>query len=246
MDFVNQDYWDNSYKKLNLDYSHLNDEITEFLETYFFSKVKEGNVFEVGCFPGRYLNIFGRKGFELNGIDTTSRVKDDLPEYFKSKNYTIGSFEQGDFLNLNESQKFDAVVSFGFIEHFDNWDVMIQKHINITKKGGYVVITVPNFSGKIQWLLHRLLDNENLKRHNIKSMNSRLWVRKLNELNIQYDCVFAGPFGGFDFWVDIEKRGRFRSWLLKKALKYTRKLKSKKISNSNLYSPYFGLVIRVN
>lgn len=245
MDFVNQEYWDNSYSDISLDYSLLNDELTEFLEEHFFPVANVGSVFEIGCFPGRYLNIFGRKGYLLNGIDMTPRVKDDLPDYLRKKNYDVGSFACGDFMQFDESQKFDTVVSFGFIEHFENWDQVISKHIKLVKKGGYIVITVPNFSGKIQWLLHTIYDKNNLKRHNVKSMNTRLWLQKLNESNISYECIFAGPFGGFDFWVDNENRNTLKNWSLNKILKLAQKIKARKVKSKSIYSPYLGLIIKI-
>jgi 2-polyprenyl-3-methyl-5-hydroxy-6-metoxy-1,4-benzoquinol methylase len=39
------------------------------------------------------------------------------------------------------------VISFGFIEHFDNPENVIQKHLDLLKPGGILIVGVPNFTG---------------------------------------------------------------------------------------------------
>ncbi|MDO8537764.1 MAG: class I SAM-dependent methyltransferase [archaeon] len=53
---------------------------------------------------------------------------------------------QKDLFKLKDSKKFDLVHSQGLIEHFDPADKIIQKHIDLTKKNGFVLILAPRNS----------------------------------------------------------------------------------------------------
>ncbi|MDO8626919.1 MAG: class I SAM-dependent methyltransferase, partial [Candidatus Diapherotrites archaeon] len=53
---------------------------------------------------------------------------------------------QKDLFKLKDSKKFDLVHSQGLIEHFDPADKIIEKHIDLAKKNGYVLILAPRSS----------------------------------------------------------------------------------------------------
>ena len=42
---------------------------------------------------------------------------------------------------------FDLVYSLGVIEHFEDARSIVEKHLFLTKPGGRVVISIPNFGG---------------------------------------------------------------------------------------------------
>lgn len=244
MDYVNQDYWDKSYNNLSLEFNVVNDPISKLLKN-LIAPTKNGEVFEIGCFPGRYLKEFGDQGYILNGIDTTYRVKDDLPKYLKEINYKVGDFICGDIFKEKTSKKYDVVCSFGFIEHFINWEKVLAIHFELVKAGGIVIITVPNFKGLIPNLFHKIFDRINLRRHNIKAMDVAKWKKCINELSIDYEILYEGPFGEFDLWVDNERRSKIKVFMQEKifqSIKYIRKLR---LPESNIYSPYIGLIIEI-
>ncbi len=72
--FAPQEIWDSSYKEIGDDVKNLvdfNDAVTKWLYKYI-PAVNEGQhktLFEIGCYPGRYMYHFGKLGYELNGID---------------------------------------------------------------------------------------------------------------------------------------------------------------------------------
>lgn len=244
MDFVNQQYWDESYRALTLDFNNDEDPIVKLLKAIIVAK-KKGDVFEIGCYPGRYLKIFGEQGYKLNGIDTTPGVKEDLVDYFKKKNFRIGEFIHGDVFDIKSVKQYDIVCSFGFIEHFTYWEKVIAIHMSLVKQGGIVIITVPNFSGFIQNIFHRIFDKINLSRHNIKAMNVEAWKRSIEMLSLDYKIIFEGPIGKIDLWADMEKRSKLKSYLLNKVFKSVSIFQKWKIPSSKHYSPYLGLIIQV-
>lgn len=243
MDFVSQQYWDNSYRNLNLDIDISNDPIVDLLNRVL-TTTQEKTVLEIGCFPGRYLRVFGELGYELNGVDTTPKTTTDLPVFFKSKGYKIGHLSCESIFDYQPTKKFDVVCSFGFIEHFDNWQQIIDVHLSHLKPGGILIITVPNFSGFFQHIFHLLFDLENLRRHNLRAMNVEKWMRYLKSKNPNFKVLFSGSFGEIDFWVDKDVLGKWRSRFKRKWNLITELIKKKQMRSSNLYSPYKGIILK--
>lgn len=235
---VNQNHWDEEYKKFYFNKINLDNSIAKLIIKYFNNK--KGTVFEAGCFPGNFLSVFGTLGYELNGLDKTPRTKTDLIKWLKDNNFKIGKIEVGDFTKITNNIKYDIVCSFGFIEHFDNTKEIILKHDIITKNGGYLIITTPNFSGYLQRKFHQFFDKENYLRHNIKSMNPYNWKKILEEAN--YNVIYCGWFGKIDFWVEEQKRSNVQKLLIKLILKMVRLLRILPLPNSKIYSPCCGII----
>ena len=162
------------------------------------------NVIEIGCVPGKFLTIFGKQGIEINGLDYIPQVN-DLSSVFKNKGYTVGEFIEKDFLNYTPLKKYDCVTSFGFIEHFDEWEKVVLLHIDYMSKGGYIIIEVPNFRGFFQKIPRRIFDKNNFRLHNLQAMNLKKIVSLLE--NNGLEIISAEYFGGYELW--FEGRTRF-------------------------------------
>lgn len=78
-ELVDQSYWDKGYEKTTFSIAGDDKPIRNWIES--FVKKANGKCFEVGCFPGTYLAVFGGLGYVLNGIDLTPGVEKDLPEW---------------------------------------------------------------------------------------------------------------------------------------------------------------------
>jgi len=236
----NTDQWKEYWLKKNLTSTDINDPIIKEIFRYIPFNPK-GSVIEIGCYPGRYLEPFGEKGYELNGIDLMENIG-ELYSIFKGKDFLVGSFEQEDFEKKKFDKKYDVVCSFGFIEHFTNWEEILLKHANLVKLNGYLVITTPNFSGKIQKLLHKYFDTENYNRHVIGSMNPDLWKNLISPFG--FVTEFSGCFGGFNFWVEPQHRNIIKKIFLWFTIQLTRVLKKLITYNHNIYSPYYGIIAK--
>lgn len=239
MNLVQQDYWDKGYESYSLDVATKDDYVRQWFESYF--EKSNGRCLEIGCFPGRYLAVFGELGYELNGIDLTPRVETDLPNWLRDRKYNIGKFLNIDFRDYYTDEVFDVVSSFGFIEHFYDWEEMLIKQASFVGNEGYLLVAVPNFSGFVQQFLHKTLDRQNYLRHFVPAMDPLKWEKIISGLG--FDIIYCGTFGRFDFWVDAEERSKFQNLLLsiiKRLMPTFKKLpKDKKI-----YSPYYGLIAK--
>lgn len=243
-ELAEQHYWDSSYKNLVLGTLPKTDVLRNWIQT-FFDRLPPGQsktAIEIGCFPGQYLSVFGELGYELQGIDRTPRVEIDLPNHLKANGFSTGEFIRDDFLTYSFDRQYDVVTSFGFIEHFQNWENVLLKHACLVKPGGHLVIETPNFRGTIQRTLHWLVDRENLARHNLEAMQFQGWADLLKAEG--FEIIFCGCFGRFAFWADNQQRNIFQRAtlvLLEHCVPFVSQILPRDVV---AYSPYCGLIAR--
>jgi len=236
---VKQDYWDASYESAVFSIAPKDSIIRRWIEAHVGDG--KGSCIEVGAFPGTYLSVFGELGYELNGIDLSPGVEEDLPNWLKEKGYKVGRFYRDDFLGFKSNVRYQIVCSFGFVEHFSDWENILVMHSELVDKGGLLVVSAPNFRGIIQRSIHLLLNRENYRRHNIKSMRPERWRKILESKGFR--TRFCGHFGGFHFWVDSVERNFFQKAALKTLVALTPFLKRIITRNSSAYSPHCGIVM---
>jgi len=216
---VDQEHWDKGYKNLAFKY---NEDNILFKDIFYKYLKPNGTCFEVGCYPGGYLIYLGKNfNYCVSGIDKTPLTKERLPFYMKSENVSVGHFFNEDFLSFNPSEKYDVVFSFGFIEHFKDLDAIIEKHINLVKPTGILIIACPNFT-RGQYLFHRLFDSQNLDHHVIDTMNLCRWreILKRNDMDILYD----GYYETIKFWTECSQKNIISQNILNILLKTSHKM----------------------
>lgn len=241
MEFVPQEHWNHGYETMKFGASR--DRLGRWLlENAAPSGSGDGlSVFEVGCFPGRYLALFGPLGFELNGCDMTPRTG-EMKNWLTERGANVGDISTEDVFRLEPRRLYDVVYSVGFIEHFDDYLAALHAHDVLLKRGGTLVVCCPNFAGRIQGYLHGLFDRENLALHNLRAMDPAEWARSLRDVG--YDVLFTGHIGGFEFWTDNRKKPlslpkKIAAGLVKILGKF-----AARAPNSASWSPYAALIAR--
>jgi len=235
-----QGYWDTSYSNYSFSLTPEEDKVKQWIKKNI-PGTQTKSCFEIGCFPARYLSVFGELGYELNGIDVTPRTEKELPEWLKTEHFKVGEITREDIFSYTPGKQFDVVCSFGFIEHFTNWQELIEVHFKLTKPGGIIMIEVPNFRGAVQNLIHKVLDKENLERHYTPSMDPKLWGQLLKSKGCE--ILYSGYFPEFDYWYDkppVSSLQKVFASGLKKISPLLRKLPV----NKSLYSPYCGVIAK--
>jgi SAM-dependent methyltransferase len=233
---ASKEYWDAGYEDFKFFSMPKNYPICKMIYKHFEPTDKK-DIFEIGCFPGRFVYHFGKLGYEINGIDQTPFLQ-EMINWFKKENFKTGYFDGGDLLTMNTDKKYDVVFSSGFIEHFDRFEDIIKIHADLTKTGGYVYITAPNFAGSIQKFLHKHLDRESFDKHNLLAMDVKKWEKVLKEEN--FEIVESGYFGGFDFWISSKNKNVFKKIISKILTHITLRF----LPNSRAYSPEILLIAK--
>ena len=236
-----QEYWDKSYEKYNFTNTPKEDPIRKWIEKYVPKGT--GICLELGAFPGRYLSLFGELGYELSGIDLTPQITSSLPDWLRQNGFRTAEFIKADFNEHNFERKYEVVCSFGFIEHFKGWEKILEKKMKLVEDGGLIIVEAPNFNGPLQKFLHATLDEKNLQRHNTASMDPELWKQLLIKNN--FEIIFSGYFGGFDFWVDSQERTESQKNVIQ-AIDYLKPYLKDIHEDDRAYSPYCGVIARKN
>lgn len=164
---------------------------------------------EIGCCPGLWL-VYLAKTFQYkpNGIEWLEagiHLANKNLEAFGLK----GDIIQGDFFKMPLAQnKYDCVISMGFIEHFTDMDITFDRHIEILKPGGTLILAVPNFRG-LNYYLQKFFNCDFLNAHNCAIMKESYIGNMLDKRKMKK--LFLGTVCGFDPLM-INFSGK-RNWL---------------------------------
>lgn len=159
---------------------------------------------EIGGHPGRYLaylaNKFDLTATSLDFNSDRSKIEESMAA-FGVKDYHI---VQADLFKHTPTEQYDIVISNGFIEHFDNFDEVLDRHIPFLKPGGTMLIMIPN-KRFYKWLYQSAFDKENLSMHNLKPMRLSVFRKFCKRFNL--DALALTFFGGFQFAVHKKATG---------------------------------------
>ena len=175
---------------------------------------------EVGGFPG-YFSVFLAKHLDVKptllDFYIDSEKVQQLCEFNGLSSDRIELIEH-DFLSYESDRQYDLVFSCGLIEHFENIEELIDRHIDLLAPGGRLFVEIPNLLGLNGWVQNRW-DPENLAIHNLASMDlERLRAsaerHKLSEIQASY-------FGRFGTWLE---RFDSQSWKVRTAYRTVHKV----------------------
>lgn len=117
-----------------------------------------------------------------------------IHEYFKLSSIEKYEVISADFFEYSFDKKFDLVMSIGFVEHFENFNQVLKMHCDLVNENGYIFIQVPN-KRYLRYFFGVIADYENLKAHNLKVMNKRVFKNVLNEMGFEVLSLdYTGPF----------------------------------------------------
>lgn len=178
-------YWEEYWKKENRTE-------TNFLFSDILKKcnIDIKNYFEFGCAPGSIMSYMSENyGAKVSGLDLIDRsITEQFLDEHQINNYQI--FE-GDIEKFETDQKYDFVGSYGFIEHFDNPEDIINKHKSLVDIDGYLCITVPNMR-YFNYLFNLVFSKQLLETHNLSIMDLKLLKELI--LDDNFEEVYASYY----------------------------------------------------
>jgi len=151
-------YWNKNWSQAELPkpFSHTNTSLDNYvnleLHKYFqkiLNKEKKLSVLEIGCansiWPIYFHQYFNADVFGLDYSEIGCEKSRYLFEYYKvpAKVYCADLFAPPETL----LQKFDLVVSFGVVEHFEDTANCLKACAALVKPGGHLFTWIPNMAG---------------------------------------------------------------------------------------------------
>ncbi|MFN2456436.1 MAG: class I SAM-dependent methyltransferase, partial [Pyrinomonadaceae bacterium] len=158
---------------------------------------------EVGSAPGEFLVELNRRlGCVPYGVEYSKEGVEVNRDVFNAhgidpNNVIHADFFSDEFQNKHR-ESFDLVVSRGFIEHFTNVEEVLDKHINLLAKDGYLIVTIPNLKG-INYYLTRIFHKELIAIHNLDIMEREAFSRLFDKRRLA--SLFCGYYGVFNFYL---------------------------------------------
>jgi len=193
---------------------------------------------ELGGFPG-YYSIYLKKYEHLTTTLFDYYVHEGLVKELLEKNgLKDGDINiiESDLFNYTPQEKYDLVLSFGLIEHFNDTKSIINTHLQFLKPGGTLFITLPNFTGVNGWV-QRKFDLDNYNKHYIESMDPALLAETCKALGLKNIETYY--HGKYTVWLENKEQKSAIAKAVVKAVWVGIKVASKLSSaKSKALSPY--------
>jgi len=165
-----KEYWDKYWKNGILPrYRNMNTISMKLVDKLLKKKIKTGKgktLLEIGCAPGSWLIYFKKTfGFDVYGMDYIQSGIDYTKRNLKYAGVKASGLYTQDIFNNKMRRKFDVVFSWGLLEHFTDQELIVKKHYELVKKGGLLIIFVPNFQQGINRIIQGLVNKKILDAH---------------------------------------------------------------------------------
>lgn len=123
----------------------------QFVNTFGGSQSGKRSLLELGCGGSAFLPYFAHQfSFHIHGIDYSERGV-ELAREMCEANEISSSIVCANFFDAPKDfmNRFDAVVSFGVVEHFTNTADTVTTFANFLRPGGLMFTLIPNMRGSV-------------------------------------------------------------------------------------------------
>lgn len=143
----NIEVWDKDWEGLNplkeirmWDYFGLRHWITKFVP-------RNGKVLEAGCGMGRFVFYLSKFGIDIEGVDFSSKIVNELKSWQKHNGFNL-RFDVQDVTSLNyKDNELSGYISLGVVEHFVNGPHKpLNEAMRVLKPGGVAIVSTPSYS----------------------------------------------------------------------------------------------------
>ena len=228
-ELTDQSFWDDYWKNCKIPNTvDLENSFDRCVACELKKRINDGkgkSVLEIGCAPGRWLSFLAKEfGMIPSGIDYSAEGIEATRRNFEYLNLRFGELRSADFLTAEPFEKYDMVISLGFIEHFDNPDDIVAKHLGWLKPGGMLILGVPNFRG-IYEPIQKILSNNILEKHNLEIMTLGYFRSLASKFNLE--LLSASYLGSFEpcLFIDENEKPNFFHILINHFLQLSKKIR---------------------
>ncbi len=173
-------------------------------------------VLEVGAFPGGFLGAFVREfHFRPDALDYRDDSEFILSNMIHNGIHNCRIF-RADFLEWQPDCRYDAVLSHGFIEHFQDFPRVLVRHAAMLAPGGVLVLSLPHLR-YFRWWVSRLFwtrahREEILGTHNLQAMRLRVLERIVRD-GCGLEVLESRHCGGMSVYLSTMP-GHMRPWMV--------------------------------
>jgi SAM-dependent methyltransferase len=158
---------------------------------------------EVGSAPGDFLVRFARTfGVTPFGVEYSHQGAERNRAAFIVAGLAPDNVIEADFLSecfqQDYREHFDIVISRGFIEHFEDVEAVVARHVDVLRPGGLLLILIPNLRG-VYYAWTRAFNPSQLPLHNLEIMEAERFRSLFTRLEV--DSLRCSHFGTFSFWL---------------------------------------------
>lgn len=100
---------------------------------------KQGKILDIGCGVGDFLHIMESKGWETIGIEPSEEAQEIAKKRTKAQLYSPDAIQQ------LPDEHFDLITMWHVLEHVDDLKTEIAQLERMLKKGGRLLLALPNF-----------------------------------------------------------------------------------------------------
>lgn len=170
------------------------------MQSLLLRHVRPGDDYlEIGAAPGKLLAwAKARLGVEASGLDFSETGCSVARGLFNALELDIDLRCEDLLQSSFPLGRFDAVASFGLVEHFEDPKEMIRAHVQLVKPGGLALVAIPHYGG-LYGRLQRYFDEDNLNLHNLRMMSCSALLREA-----PHDLILSAkayPFGRMSPWM---------------------------------------------
>ena len=235
--YTDKKFWDEYFNRHDHKPSTTEKSLFSDIFDKYLTPGKNKTVLEIGCADSNFLCYLAKKfGYQAYGIDYSEAIT-RTTELFKFNGLPEPKLYKEDLFSWKPDIKFNAVCSFGFIEHFDDINSVIKKHAELVTPGGKLIVTLPHFA-HAQYFLHWLIDRENLQKHNTKIMNLHSIRKAVTQSDMKIE--YLSYYKTFGFWTERNNMASWEkvvNWLIIKSGKVITKIFGYNTPNP-LFSPH--------
>lgn len=162
--------------------------------------LKPGRLLDMGCGEGAFLNEMRHAGWNVEGVDSSSRARE-----LAQNNYGLTVHDPGEWLNTGKPE-YDLVTFWHALEHVHRLDEILSVIRHSVKNGGWVIIAVPNYESYDARHYRHLWAAYDVPRH-LYHFNYSSMATLLDEHGFHLVDVRSLPFDSFYVSLLSEKKG---------------------------------------
>ncbi len=179
-------------------------EIFRIVKSYFHpTSIKGLELLELGSGMGITSLFFASKGVNVSLLDNSLEVQPLAQKYWSG--YSKHKFILSDLFDFNTKIKYDIVSSFGLCEHFDGKKrvEVLKKHLDLLRKGGVAIISVPYKYGIFYRLAKKLAEMTGMWDFGLEIPFSKSELVNFSRRNnLDYTILFNGFYSSvYDLFV---------------------------------------------